>query len=101
MLMKTTLISMDELRDSVKENTLLVVIMHVNNETGVIQPIREIGKFTRENMPPSIILVGRDDSVTPAYQSKLFHKNMLSYNNDSYLYIYDGVGHLFYTSRSA
>lgn len=43
------LISMDQLRDSVKENTLLVVIMYVNNETGVIQPIREIGEFTREN----------------------------------------------------
>jgi len=43
------LISIHQLRDSVKENTLLVVIMHVNNETGVIQPIREIGEFTREN----------------------------------------------------
>jgi dipeptidyl aminopeptidase/acylaminoacyl peptidase len=52
-------------------------------------------EYLQENMPPTIILVGKDDSVTPAYQSKLFHKNMLSYNNESYLYIYDGVGHLF------
>ncbi len=49
----------------------------------------------RENMPPSIILVGKDDSVTPVYQSMLFQNNMLRYNNESYLYIYDGVGHLF------
>lgn len=42
------LISMSQLRDSIKENTLLVVIMYVNNETGVIQPIREIGKCTRD-----------------------------------------------------
>lgn len=28
----------------VKENTLLVSVMHVNNETGVIQPIEEIGE---------------------------------------------------------
>tara|TARA_R110002012_G_scaffold265939_1_gene449408 strand:- start:11374 stop:12444 length:1071 start_codon:yes stop_codon:yes gene_type:complete len=41
------LISIDQLRDSVKENTLLVVIMHVNNETGVIQPIKKIGEFCR------------------------------------------------------
>jgi cysteine desulfurase len=41
-------IFMDQLRDSVKENTLLVVIMYVNNETGVIQPIKEIGEITRE-----------------------------------------------------
>lgn len=43
------LISLEELRNSVKENTSLVVIMYVNNETGVIQPIQEIGEFTREN----------------------------------------------------
>lgn len=52
-------------------------------------------EYLRKNMPPSIILVGKDDSVTPAYQSKLFHTNMLKYKNESYLYIYDGVGHLF------
>lgn len=39
------LISMDQLRNSVKENTLLVVIMYVNNETGIIQPIKEVGEF--------------------------------------------------------
>lgn len=39
------IISMDQLRDSVKENTLLIAIMYVNNETGVIQPIKEIGEF--------------------------------------------------------
>lgn len=43
------LISLSQLRDSVKENTLLIVIMYVNNETGVIQPINEIGKIAREN----------------------------------------------------
>ncbi len=49
----------------------------------------------KENMPPSIIVVGKDDTVTPINQSKLFHKNMLEYGNESYLHIYDGVGHLF------
>lgn len=29
----------------VKESTLLVSIMHVNNETGVIQPVKEIGEY--------------------------------------------------------
>ena len=42
------LISLDQLRDSVKDNTLLIVIMHVNNETGVIQPIKKIGEFCRD-----------------------------------------------------
>ncbi len=43
------LISLDQLRNSVKGNTSLVVIMYVNNETGVIQPVKEIGEFTRGN----------------------------------------------------
>ncbi|TXD53919.1 cysteine desulfurase [Polaribacter sp. IC063] len=42
------LISLGQLRDSVKDNTLLIVIMPVNNETGVIQPIKKIGKFCRD-----------------------------------------------------
>lgn len=29
----------------ITENTLLVSIMHVNNETGVIQPVKEIGEY--------------------------------------------------------
>lgn len=45
---KNGLILFDQLRDSVKKNTSLVVIMHVNNETGVIQPIKKIGEFCRD-----------------------------------------------------
>lgn len=42
------IISIEELRNSVKDNTCLIVIMYVNNETGVIQPINEIGKVANE-----------------------------------------------------
>ncbi|MAB47204.1 MAG: IscS subfamily cysteine desulfurase [Flavobacteriaceae bacterium] len=42
------IISIEELRNSVKDNTCLIVIMYVNNETGVIQPINEIGKVAKE-----------------------------------------------------
>lgn len=38
-------ISVDAVKQLVKENTLLVSIMHVNNETGIIQPVQEIGDF--------------------------------------------------------
>ncbi|WP_232301605.1 cysteine desulfurase family protein [Formosa algae] len=43
------LISLEQLRESVKKNTLIVVIMYINNETGVIQPIRDIGKLCNDN----------------------------------------------------
>ena len=47
------------------------------------------------SLPPSIIVVGKDDTVTPVEESVLFHNNTLKYGNISYLHIYDGVGHLF------
>ena len=50
-------------------------------------------------MPPSIIVVGKTDTVTPIYEAELFHRNMLSNNNRSILKIYEGVGHLFTPSN--
>lgn len=37
-------ISSDELLSKVRSDTLLVSVMHVNNETGIIQPIKQIGE---------------------------------------------------------
>ena len=38
-----------EVERRIKKNTILVSVMHVNNEVGTIQPIREIGKICKEN----------------------------------------------------
>lgn len=43
------LIEMDKLAAAITDNTLMVSIMAVNNEIGVIQPIKEIGALCREN----------------------------------------------------
>ena len=40
-------IDINSLKSSIKENTILVSIMHVNNEVGSIQPISEIGKYLK------------------------------------------------------
>ena len=45
---KDGMLDLDELRDSIKDNTAIVSIMHANNETGVIFPIEEIGKIIKE-----------------------------------------------------
>ena len=43
------LISIEELKNSIKNNTILVSIMFANNEIGTIQPIEEIGRVCKEN----------------------------------------------------
>src|ERR1700721_2728885 len=42
------LIDLEDLKRAIDEKTILVSIMAANNEIGVLQPIREIGKIFRE-----------------------------------------------------
>ncbi len=43
------LISLEDLKKAITPATILVSIMGVNNEIGVIQPLKEIGKICKEN----------------------------------------------------
>ncbi len=43
------LIDLDKLKAAFRDDTILVSIMHVNNEVGVIQDIKAIGELTREH----------------------------------------------------
>lgn len=43
------LICIDDLKKVIRKDTILICVMFVNNETGVIQPINEIGLIAREN----------------------------------------------------
>jgi cysteine desulfurase len=45
---KNGMVDLDELADSIRPDTKLVSIMTANNETGVIQPMREISRICRE-----------------------------------------------------
>ncbi|NWF57706.1 MAG: cysteine desulfurase NifS [Syntrophaceae bacterium] len=42
------LVDLEELRRSIRPDTVLVTIMFANNETGTIMPVREIGEICRE-----------------------------------------------------
>lgn len=43
------IINLDDLKAAIKESTILITIMHSNNEIGSIQPTKEIGAIAREN----------------------------------------------------
>ena len=45
----TGLINLEELKNSIKPETILISIMFANNEIGTIQPIKEISKIAKEN----------------------------------------------------
>ncbi len=43
------IIDMEELKNSIKDSTILITVMFANNEIGTIQPIGEIGKLAKEH----------------------------------------------------
>lgn len=45
-------IQIDQLRSAIRDTTILITIMHVNNENGTIQPIEEICQVAQEHEIP-------------------------------------------------
>jgi cysteine desulfurase len=45
---KTGLVDPDDIKKAITDKTVLVSVMHANNEIGTIQPIAQIGKITRD-----------------------------------------------------
>ena len=44
-------ISAEKVCSSIKDNTLIVSLMHVNNETGIIQPVDDVGDYLMNKGP--------------------------------------------------
>ncbi len=42
------IVNSNDVRNAIKEQTILITIMHANNETGAIQPVEEIGEIAKE-----------------------------------------------------
>lgn len=42
------MVRVEDVESAISDDTILISIMHVNNEVGTIQPIAEIGRITRE-----------------------------------------------------
>jgi cysteine desulfurase len=57
-------ISISDIKKNIKKNTVLISIMYANNEIGIIQPIREIGKLiAKENTKRGRKIIFHSDAV--------------------------------------
>lgn len=50
-------ISLDELREAVREDTILVSVMYVNNEVGAVEPVEDISRVVKEKNPATLFHV--------------------------------------------
>ena len=53
-------VRIDDLKNALRKDTVIVSVMHVNNEIGSLMPLEEIGKAVKENNPATLFHV---DSV--------------------------------------
>lgn len=54
---KKGIIRLEELKKAIRQDTLLVSVMYVNNEVGAIQPIEEVGELIKKINPKTLFHV--------------------------------------------
>lgn len=96
---KEGFVSVEKIKSLVKENTVLVSVMAVNNETGIIQPIQEISEliFDINNLRDKKIYFHTDATQSLAffeYDTQKYHIDFLS-GSAHKLYGPKGIGFLY------
>ena len=89
----------DEFPKKFKKNTKLVVVNHASNVIGTIQPVKDIGKFCRENEIPFVIDVSQSVGKIPIDMVELNadvvaftgHKSLLGPTGIGGLYVREGI----------
>lgn len=70
---KDGLISLDELKEAVTEETVLVSLMMVNNEIGAVEPIEEAAKVIKAKNPNTLLHV---DAIQAYGKYRIYPKKM-------------------------
>lgn len=94
------IISLDELREAVCEDTILVSMMMVNNEIGAVEPIEEAIKVIKEKNPNTLVHV---DAIQSYGKYRIFPKklgiDMLSVSGHK-IHAPKGTGFLFIKDKT-
>ena len=90
----------EQVADAVREDTILVSVMHVNNEIGSVMPVREIGEAIKKKNPKTLFHVDAVQSFTklPVLPGKM-HIDLLAVSGHkihapkgvAVLYVAEGV----------
>ena len=67
------IISLEDLKNAIRPDTILVSMMHVNNEIGAVEPVEEVGKLIKEVNPKTLFHV---DAIQSYGKFKIVPKKM-------------------------
>jgi cysteine desulfurase family protein len=89
----------DEFPKKFKKNTKLVVVNHASNVIGTIQPVKQIGKYCKENDIPFVIDASQSAGKIPVNMEELNvdvvvftgHKSLLGPTGIGGLYVREGL----------
>ena len=66
-------ISLEDLEKAIREDTILVSVMYVNNEVGAVMPVEEIGKLVHEKSPKALFHV---DAIQAFGKYRIYPKKL-------------------------
>jgi cysteine desulfurase len=90
-------LSLRDLIQALRPDTLLVSVMHANNETGVVFPIEELSRLTKETDPSILFMTDATQTAGKLpldLEGDLQHVDMLAFSGHK-LHAPKGVGVLF------